>query len=145
MSELSVVVSRKFSAPAERVFDAWLDPEILARFMTPGPDMSVPKATTDPKVGGAFEIIMQAGDQQIPHKGIYKEISPHSRLVFTWESPFSEPDSVVTLEFDEVDGGTELTLTHVKFPSQESRDNHEGGWNRIVDCLGPLVAGEEAA
>ena len=145
MNDLSVVVSRKFSAPVERVFEAWLDPDTLAKFMTPGLDVSVPIATTDPKVGGAFEIIMQAGDQQIPHKGIYKEISRHSRLVFTWESPFSLPDSVVTLDFADVDGETELTLTHVKFPSQESRDNHEGGWNRIVECLDPVVRGEQAA
>ncbi|MCV0424702.1 MAG: SRPBCC domain-containing protein, partial [Roseibium sp.] len=135
----------KFSAPVERVFEAWLDPDTLARFMTPGPGMTVPKATTDPKVGGTFEIIMQAGDQQIPHKGIYREISRHSRLVFTWESPFSEPDSVVTLDFVDAAGETELTLTHVKFPSQESRDNHEGGWNRIVECLDPVVSGEQAA
>ena len=145
MSEMSVVVSRKFSAPATRVFEAWLDPEMLAKFMVPGPDMTVPKAVTDPVVGGAFEIIMQAGDQQIPHKGVYKEISRHSRLVFTWESPFSVPDSTVTLDFVEVDGGTELTLTHVKFPSEESRNNHEGGWTSILDSLAPALASVQAA
>ncbi|WP_305987715.1 SRPBCC domain-containing protein [Roseibium sp. MMSF_3544] len=145
MNDLSVVVSRKFAAPAERVFEAWLNPETLSKFMTPGPGMTVPKASADPKVGGRFEIIMQAGDQQIPHAGTYKEISRHTRLAFTWESPFSEPDSIVTLDFVEVDGGTELTLTHVKFPSKESRNNHEGGWTRIVECLGPVVEGELAA
>lgn len=145
MNDLSVVVSRVFAAPAERVFEAWLDPETLSKFMTPGPGMTVPKATADPTVGGRFEIVMQAGDQQIPHAGTYKEISRHSRLAFTWESPFSEPDSVVTLDFEEVDGGVQLTLTHVKFPSQESRDNHEGGWTHILECLGPVTESGQAA
>ncbi|MET1412509.1 SRPBCC domain-containing protein [Roseibium sp. HPY-6] len=145
MNDLSVVVSRVFNAPAERVFEAWLNPETLAKFMTPGPGMTVPKATTDPTVGGRFEIIMQAGDQHIPHAGTYKEISRHSRLAFTWESPFSEPDSLVTLDFEKVEGGTQLTLTHVKFPSLESRDNHEGGWTRILQCLGPVAESGQAA
>jgi uncharacterized protein YndB with AHSA1/START domain len=140
MSEMSVVVSRRFSAPVSRVFEAWLDPDTLAKFMLPGPDMSVPMATTDPVVGGAFEIVMQAGEQQMPHRGIYREIKRYSRLVFTWEGPFSEPDSLVTLDFWDVEGDTELTLTHVKFPSEESRSNHEGGWTRIIECLNQVVS-----
>lgn len=140
MSEMSVVVSRRFAAPVARVFEAWLDPDALARFMFPGPDMSVPSVKTDPVVGGAFEIVMQAGDRQMPHRGVYREINRYSRLSFTWEGPFTEPDSLVTLDFWDVNGETELTLTHVRFPSEESRANHEGGWTRIFDCLGTMVS-----
>ncbi|WP_298822334.1 SRPBCC domain-containing protein [uncultured Roseibium sp.] len=144
MSELTVVVSRRFSAPAARVFEAWLDPDMLAKFMIPGTNMSVPKATADPRVGGEFEIIMQADDQEIPHRGIYKEISRHSRLVFTWDSPFSIAGSTVTLDFQEVADGTELTLTHVKFPSEESRDNHHAGWGKILETLDLSLSGAGA-
>lgn len=140
MSEMSVVVSRRFSAPVSRVFEAWLDPEALAKFMFPALDMSVPVATTDPVVGGKFEIVMQAGDRHMPHRGVYREINRYSRLAFTWEGPFSEPDSLVTLDFWDVDGETELTLTHVKFPSEDSRANHEGGWTRIFECLNEFVS-----
>ena len=135
MNDLSLTVSRKIAAPAERVFNAWLNPEKIAEFMRPMPGMEAPDVKNDPVEGGAFEIIMKAGDDTIPHKGIYKEINRHSRLVFTWESPFSIEDSTVTLDFNEVDGATDVTLTHVKFPSEESRDNHNSGWTQILETL----------
>ncbi len=145
MNDLSVVVSRTFPVPAARVFEAWLDPEALAKFMTPGEGVTVPKATTDPVVGGEFEILMNVGDKVIPHKGFYKEINRHDRLVFTWDSPFSDPDSTVTLDFVEVDGGTEVTLTHVKFSSEKNRDDHKGGWTAILASLEPFLADVQAA
>ena len=47
-----------------------------------------------------------------------------------------DPDEV---DFEEADGGTNLTLRHVRFPSEESRANHEGGWGRILDTLAGQV------
>lgn len=139
MTELKLQVSKTINASQQRVFDAWLDPEMLARFMLPGPNMSVPSAASDAKVGGRFAILMKAGDDEIPHAGTYKEINPHSRIVFTWESPYSTDDSTVTLDFDPVDSGTHVTLTHVKFPSEESRDNHTGGWTQILAVLADVM------
>ncbi len=135
MAELSLTTSRTINASPETLFNAWLDPKMLQQFMRPGPDMTVPRASTDPKTGGRFDIVMQAGDNEIPHAGTYKEIDPHRRLVFTWESPFSADDSTVTLDFAPGDGGTEVTLTHTRFPSEESRDNHAGGWAKILELL----------
>ena len=140
MTDLTLTTTRVISAEPSRVFDAWLDPAMLARFMTSGPGMTVPKAAADPVEGGRFDIVMQAGDDEIPHAGTYIEINRHSRLVFTWESPFSVEGSTVTLDFEPVDGGTEVTLTHVKFPSEESRDNHLGGWNGILGALDGALA-----
>lgn len=135
MTELSLTTSRTIAAPAQRVFDAWLDPTMLAKFMRPAPDMGAPDVKNDPVEGGRFDIVMKAGENDIPHAGTYKEISKYSRIVFTWESPFSIEGSTVTLDFNETDGQTELTLTHVKFPSEESRDNHDGGWKAILAAL----------
>lgn len=135
MSQLELTVTRRIAAPAKRIFDAWLDPKMLARFMTPGEGMTVPHAATDPKVGGKFRIVMQRGDQEIPHEGVYKEIDPYGRLAFTWKSPFSNGDSTVTLTLGEVAGGTDVTLHHVRFASEESRDNHMKGWGAILAAL----------
>lgn len=140
MTDLSLTVDRIIKAPQERVFNAWLDPEMLARFIIPGPGMTVPHAASDAREGGRFEIVMKAGDDEIPHAGEYREIKPHERIVFTWESPFSVDDSTVTLTFDPVEGGTRVTLTHVRFPDKESRDNHEGGWNAILEALDGVMA-----
>lgn len=140
MSELKLTTSRHIAAAMPDVFEAWLNPEMLARFMLPGEGMSVPKAHVDPRVGGRFEIIMMAGDKTIPHGGEYKAIDPHSRIVFTWESPFSVEGSTVTLNLTQADeGGTDLELIHVKFPDQESRDNHLGGWGNILATLDAVL------
>lgn len=133
--DLSLSVDRVIAAPQEKVFNAWLDPKMLARFMTPGPDMTVPKATSDATEGGRFEIIMQAGDQEIPHGGTYKKIDPHSQIIFTWESAFSPSESTVTLDFKAQGDATHVTLTHETFYDEEKRDNHKGGWTVILEAL----------
>lgn len=140
MTDLTLTTERTIKAPQKQVFDAWLDPAMLQRFMMPAPGMTVPKASNDPKTGGRFEILMKAGDNDIPHSGTYREITPHDRIVFTWESPFSVEDSTVTLTFAAVEGGTLVTLTHVRFPDAESRDNHLGGWNGILEKLDTQLA-----
>lgn len=139
MTELSLKISRTIKAPAQALFNAWLDPEMLARFMIPGDNMSVSKATIDPIQGGRFDIIMMAGEQEIPHHGIYMKITPHSQLIFTWQSSYSVDDSTVTLDFKPVDGGTEISLHHVKFRDEETRDNHKGGWGSIIGKLAEIT------
>ena len=140
MNDLSLTVERTIKAAPEDVFNAWLNPDMLRQFMMPAAGMSVPKASNDPKEGGRFEIIMLAGEDEIPHAGTYREISPHDRIVFTWESPYSVDDSTVSLAFALVDGGTHLTLTHVRFADAETRDNHKGGWAGILDALNEKLA-----
>jgi uncharacterized protein YndB with AHSA1/START domain len=135
MTDLTLTVERTISAPQKAVFDAWLNPEMLQKFMMPAPGMTVPKASNDPKEGGRFDIIMQAGDDEIPHAGTYREITPHERIVFTWESPYSVDESTVTLTFKPVDTGTHITLTHIRFKDAETRDNHMGGWTGILEAL----------
>ncbi len=136
MTELSLEITRAIPHPPEKVFDAWLDPEMLAKFMLPGPNMSVPEAYSDAKVGGRFKIIMRAREAgDLPHEGEYKVIDRPNRLQFTWNSPYSQDDSTVTLDFTPTDKGTELRLHHIRFPSEESRNNHEGGWTRILETL----------
>ena len=135
-TDLEVNLTKTIPAPRKDVFNAWLDPKVLARFMTPGPGMTVPKAETDPKPGGKFLIIMKAGDTELPHSGIYKTVSPYETIAFTWVSPHSQVDSLVTLNFKALsDSETELTLKHVGFADETSRGNHEGGWGAILNTL----------
>ncbi len=136
MTELSLEVTHHLPHATDRVFNAWLNPEMLAKFMTPGPGMTVPEAQSDAKVGGRFKIIMRTPDgNDLLHEGEYLAIDPHGRLQFTWISPYSQDDSVVTLNFTPSDGGTDIRLHQVRFPSEESRDNHKGGWTMILEAL----------
>ncbi len=135
MTDLTLTIERTINAPQKAVFNAWLDPAMLARFMMPGPDMSVPVAKTDAIVGGGFEIVMHAGGNDIPHHGTYKEISPHDRLVFTWFGPSPAEDSTVTLTFEAVEGGTHVILRHDRFIDEQRRDDHKNGWTGILASL----------
>jgi uncharacterized protein YndB with AHSA1/START domain len=138
--DLSLSVDRVIAAPPEAVFDAWLNPQMLARFMRPGPNMDAPDVTNDAQEGGRFEIIMKAADQEIPHHGTYKKIDPHSQIVFTWESPFSPAESEVTLDIRPEGSGSHITLTHVTFYDEEKRDNHAGGWTAILETLAATLS-----
>ncbi|MBT4286258.1 MAG: SRPBCC domain-containing protein [Deltaproteobacteria bacterium] len=135
MAELSLTVSRTIDAPIESVYNAWLDPDTLAKFMLPGPGMSVPSAENDAREGGRFSILMQGKDDSYPHGGEYLSLKPYSQIIFTWESPFSIDGSTVTINLNDVSGGTLIELTHVKFADEESRNNYHGGWTSILECL----------
>lgn len=140
MTDLSVNISKTINAPIEKVFDAWLDPLMLTQFILPAPGMAQPQVENDAREGGRFSIIMQVGDERIPHTGTYLTLERPHRLAFSWESPFSTDDSVVTLLFDAIDGNTtRLDLSHIKFINEEARANHEGGWNNILDQLDQLI------
>jgi uncharacterized protein YndB with AHSA1/START domain len=139
MSDLTLTLEREIKAPAEKVYNAWLNPEMLAKFMIPGEGMTVPKAEATPEVGGRFDIVMAAGDQELPHGGEYKQLSPFSLIVFTWESPFSVEGSTVTLKFTPTETGTHIELIQVKFADEESRSNHQGGWTSILGVLDTVL------
>jgi uncharacterized protein YndB with AHSA1/START domain len=141
MDELQLTVSRKIAAPREKVFNAWLSPKTLAKFMRTSADgLEAARVETNPVKGGRFSIVMVTPEKEVPHAGSYLEIDPHSRLSFTWESPHSLDDSVVTIDFAALDDGmTEITLKQVKFRSEQSRDGHVKGWTAILDYLGEAV------
>lgn len=140
MTDLTLTVSRLIAAPPERVFAAWLDPKMLLKFMTSGIGVSVAHAETDPKVGGSYAITMKVEDREIPHSGTYLEITPHSRLAFTWQSPHSAEGSIVSIDFTPQDGGTFVTLTQLRFKSEDSRNGHERGWTSILNALQTTLA-----
>jgi len=134
--ELSLTVQRHIKAPANRVYDAWLDAGMLARFISNCEGIGVSRAETDPRVGGRFTLVMNVGGTDVPHAGTYLELVPHSRIAFTWESQYSTVEgSTVTLDLVPEGAGTLLTLTHVRFASESARDGHKGGWETIVAGL----------
>ena len=136
MTELSVQLTKTINAPIESVFDAWLNANTLSKFMLPMPGMPEPKTEVDGRQNGRFAIYMDAGGDIIPHTGTYLEVDRPNKLVFTWESPFSTDGSTVTILFSALDkNSTHIDFKHVKFPNEESRNNHEGGWTHILELL----------
>lgn len=140
MTDLTVNVSKIIDGPIDRVFDAWLNPKTLSQFILPMPGMPQPQVKTDVREGGEFTIIMKVGDDEIPHTGKYLEIKRPNKLAFTWVSPFSTDGSTVTLRFTDLgESKTNVELSHIKFIDEESRENHEGGWGNILECLNDVL------
>jgi len=138
-STTTVFVERVVPASPQKVFEAWLDPEALRRFMFPAPGASVSRAECDPRVGGKFLIVMNVGGHEMAHRGEYLEIKRYTRMVFTWNSPHAGEGSRVTLHFAESEGGeTKLTLEHEGLADADARARHYGGWSHILDALSAL-------
>jgi len=136
-----LTISKTIPAPPKTVFEAWLDPKALAKFIKPMEGMSDCDVEADTREGGSFLIVMKAGEKDLPHRGEYKTIQPYEKLAFTWLSDHTIPDSTVTLTFKERSSGeTELTLHHSGFPDDVSRGNHEGGWTAICEELSRIAA-----
>lgn len=143
MTDLTLSLRRTIKASPEAVYAAWLDPATISRFMAGGADQRVTEARTDPRTGGAFRIVMTS-DKDIAHRGIYRDLIPHSLIRFTWESPYSPADSEVTIRLVPVAGGTEITLSQVRFLSEGARDGHRGGWTRILERLAATLEAAHA-
>jgi uncharacterized protein YndB with AHSA1/START domain len=134
LAPAAVVVRRTISAPAEDLFDAWLDPEALAVWMRPGAIRST-VAKVEPRKGGSYEITMQGQSGPIVHRGVYQQIDRPKRLVFTWASPGTEfRDTLVTVDFVPVDNSTEVIVTHEQLP-ESAQPSHSMGWSRGLENL----------
>ena len=75
------------------------------------------------------------------HTGTYIEIDRPNRLVFSWFSDSTgQKETIVTLDLKSDGDGTMLRLTHERFTSEKSRDDHTGGWSDILDRLESVLA-----
>jgi uncharacterized protein YndB with AHSA1/START domain len=134
LAPAAVVVRRIIAASSYDLFDAWLDPEALAEWMRPG-TIQRSEARVDPRVGGAYEVIMHGEKGPIPHRGVYKIIDRPRRLVFTWTSPFAGADTLVTVDFIRVEKTrTEVIVTHEQLPTSEIAA-HTRGWTSGLQHL----------
>ena len=142
--DLTVRVTHTFTASPERVFDAWLQPDLLALwiFGHTGLQEEVVHLRTDPRVGGAFSFLVKRGGEHVDHVGHYLEIDRPRRLVFTWTVvPAPEEGSRVTIEITPRAGGCALTLTHEIPPAYaEWVKRTEEGWTKLVEALGRALA-----
>jgi uncharacterized protein YndB with AHSA1/START domain len=133
-----LIVRRIIPVPRAQVFAAWLDPASLAQWMCPG-DIGSATAEVDGRVGGRFRIVMHHGRGSAEHSGEYLTIDRPSLLSFTWTSEATNGlPTLVTVEFLEQDGGTELVLTHRRLPPGKI-DDHRKGWTDIVRKLGDVT------
>ena len=136
--EYSVTVRREIAAPAEDLFDAWLDANSLGSWLRPT-GIRETRAETDPRVGGAFRIIMvDDAESSTEHTGTYREIDRPHRLVFTWNSAATRfRDSIVTVTFQQSSNSSTVVEIHqVGLPDEEEQAGHHAGWSDALRELG---------
>src|SRR3954468_21888453 len=82
-ADRELVLTRLIDAPPDKLFRAWTDAELLKRWFAPLP-YTTPVAELDVRPGGANFIVMRGPDgQDLPNRGIYLEVVPNRKLVFT--------------------------------------------------------------
>ena len=138
-ARIQVQVKRRFDVSAERVFDAWLDPQMIGQWMF-GPALreeTILRIAVDARVGGSFSFLVRREDQELDHVGQYLEIDRPRRLVFTWGiGTASEGESRVSVDIAVQGAGCELTLTHDMHPKwAEYASRTKSGWTRMLGVL----------
>jgi uncharacterized protein YndB with AHSA1/START domain len=138
MSDITVRVTRRFAASAERVFDAWLDPATARRWLFSTPTGEMIRYEIDARVGGNFTFTDRRNGEDVEHTGKYLEIDRPHRLVFTFGVPASSSEfAEVVVDIQSLpDGGCELTLTQEMKPEfAEYRERTQDGWTMILNGL----------
>lgn len=145
MTEPTIEVQHRFAASPERVFDAWLEPERIARWMVAparrimGTDDEVVRIEVDARVGGRYSFVVKRQGEDLDHTGEYLEVDCPRRLAFTWGVPrYSDKSSTVSLDFTPDGDGTLVTL-RVAGVAPEFAERTQQGWGHILGAIGDAV------
>ncbi len=139
----TVSVSRVYPTSVEAAYDAWINPPSLEQWFGP-PGFRMEVLTHDPRVGGEWRFRMIGpNDVVFHHFGVFVEISPPHRLVFTWASEEqvkgwrdeNGAPTRVTVDFNRRDDGVEVRVTHERLQTEEARRALTGGWSGGLQAL----------
>ena len=138
-AKLSVEIKRFIKAPRDRVYAAWTDPAQMRQWFGPE-NVQTRELVADARVGGTFRWdLINSDGEKMTMRGEFRELKSNEKVVFSWQweddEDWENHISIVTVELDDADGGTELRLTHEHLPNEESRDGHTRGWNSALDKL----------
>ena len=138
MNRFAVKLVRIIPARRARVYRAWLDPELVARWWAPM-DSVVATATVDERVGGVLRVEMLTEDGE-PHQfdAVIQELVEDERIVLIFKFAVDAEETLLTVTFrDAPDGGTEVTLDHQRVPLEGplNEQSVDAGWNSVLDKL----------
>ena len=150
---LSVNVSRFIRAPRERVFDAWTNPELRRQWWRTHSGENLTTCDVDARVGGRYCMKQIGSGCDSPGddpnyewimEGEFLEVDPPRKLVFTWNVNHDPPsvDERVTIEFREVEGGTDVSIKHEGILSPTMRDGTDEGWTTLLKAVAELLEHE---
>jgi len=145
--ENSVRIERTMRAPPERIFRAFLEPDLIQQWMSAG-ELVIESVTVDPKVGGRILISHSLkGVSSGSFEGEFVKIVPNRELVYRWAFVGTEPekgeyfDTLVTVTLRPVPGGkTRVTVVHEKLEDLRGRAPEiyaqvVSAWNESLEKL----------
>ncbi len=145
MSEpIKLTITKIIKAKRERVFEAWTNPDMMKLWLAPG-ELIAPSARSDPRVGGSFTLhmegMMRGSYTKGVASGIYKELVQNELVVLTWNwaGDYQPPETIITVKFKDVDGGTEVTLMQEGFGDEQHKAGYEGGWHSAFEKLSKAI------
>lgn len=135
-------ITRTLHAPRDVVWRAWTDEDELARWLydfgrTPRESISF-----DVREGGSYRYtLISDNGEEYPTGGVFLEVVPPERLVFTWRNPDDSIDTapVVTITLTERDGRTELVFSLRGIAGHPGDGNVYDGWDQALDSLASAV------
>jgi uncharacterized protein YndB with AHSA1/START domain len=146
VSDVELVVEKKFRAPAHIVFDAYTKAEYVRRWWAPASrGVTMAQCDVDLRPGGTYRYVLARGpEESYAFYGRFVEIGRPDRLVYTQTfEPFPDLEALITVSFDESDGVTHFRSSEV-YPSKEALDaavasGMEDGARETFDQLDALV------
>lgn len=129
-SDQEVLITRSFDAPAQLVWRAYTEPELMRRWLTAMPGWSMPVCEMTTDVGGKYRWRWRDDENNVEFgfTGEMLEVAPHSKIVHTqvydpgdMGGSMGDGGSVITVTFNETGGITNVT-TLIKFASKADRD-----------------------
>ncbi|HEX6274645.1 MAG TPA: SRPBCC family protein [Polyangiaceae bacterium] len=145
----TVLLARRLAQNPELVFDAWLDPAKIQKWIVgASPSDQVSRIAVEPQVGGTFSFLVVRDGRELEHLGGYVEIHRPRRLAFTYgvavgptttgvrpaTAGAGPAGTLVTLDFAPAGAGTELRLTHEAVPEEQALQTEES-WSKIIQAL----------
>lgn len=86
-------------------------------------------------VGGDYKLYAESPDGIFTMSGVFQEVNPNSKLVYSWQWEGTEEKTIVEVIFKERIGGSIVELRHAGFLTQESLDSHATGWDNHFNGL----------
>jgi uncharacterized protein YndB with AHSA1/START domain len=136
-----VRAAHRFDAPAERVFDAFLDPLRAGKFLFATPTGQIVRCEIDARVGGVFTIVDRRDEEDVVHTGKYLALDRPRQIVFTLSvEKYSRGEDTVTIDIVPLAKGCEVTLTHeIKSKDAQALARADEGWTAILDVAAELL------
>lgn len=140
-------IVRDFAAPRERLWDAWTNPDVMARWYHPeGLHTPRESVSVDLREGGiyAYTMIVDDTGEEFATGGRYRHVESPRRLDFTWGSQGDEDSSpLVSIELEEIAATTtRMTFTLTGLPNDSGADGSVfDGWNSAFNVFEAEIAG----